>query len=313
MYDTTNIYQLYSIINLLSLHIQTVISQKQSASTIPVRPSRVAAPWQLFTMLLARSVACFNEEMNVMLQAWNHPCWLFEGNVSYLFLSCCVLNILLLDSLWWRSWNGYCTVHSEHWSTKSSARLDAGGRTCLTNLQRRCFSSLAKHPFKFISPFYKLRLFMLTVFTLSIPLSYFDYFGHVHPSLSKGWHLILGLCGRLRCEIQPMQNNSLESLHGLLPWFCWTQLRCKLYQIVLYLHMLYILGNNCQPKKNDCTNHKGGLMVRKFHEINKINVIIVCQYVTSNTLNFHQMECVPKCQTAHSCAQPCAHQNTHFW
>ena len=125
---------------------------------------------------------------------------------------------------------------------------------------------------------------MLTVFTLSIPLSYFDYFGHVHPSLSKGWHLILGLCGRLRCEIQPMQNNSLESLHGLLPWFCWTQLRCKLYQIVLYLHMLYILGNNCQPKKNDCTNHKGGLMVRKFHEINKINVIIVCQYVTSNTL-----------------------------
>ena len=110
MYDTTNIYQLYSIINLLSLHIQTVISQKQSASTIPVRPSRVAAPWQLFTMWLARSVACFNENTNVMLQAWNHPCWLFEGNMSIHVLSSCVLNILLLDSLWWRSWNGYCTV-----------------------------------------------------------------------------------------------------------------------------------------------------------------------------------------------------------
>lgn len=55
-----------------------------------------------------------------------------------------------------RSWH---LPHSEHWSTKSSARLDAGGRTCLTNLQRRCFSAL-QSIYIYIS-FYKLRLFML--------------------------------------------------------------------------------------------------------------------------------------------------------
>ena len=214
-----------------------------------------------------------------------------------------------------RSWH---LPHSEHWSTKSSARLDAGGRTLPNKSTTTLLFCLAKHLYLSIYIYiHFINFAYLCFFTLSIPLSYFDYFGHVHPSLS-----FKGLAPHPWAVWPPpvWDSANAKQLPGesaWVPWFSWTQHRCKLYQIVLYVHMLYILGKQLSANNNWLHKSQRRLQeawwVHKFHEINKINVIIVCQYVTSNTLNFHQMECVPKCQTAHSCAQPCAHQTTQFW
>lgn len=194
MYDTTNIYQLYSIINLLSLHIQTVISQKQSASTIPVRPSRVAAPWQLFTMWLARSVACFNEKMtsccklgiilvgslkgtcpymSYLVVSWIFCCWILcDGGAEMATVQCKYIFLTKLTPATFR------TLIYQKLSTSWRRRSDVPNKSTTTLLFKPCKASNL-----FIS-IYKLSLFMPCLFTLSIPLSYFDYLGHVHPSLS---------------------------------------------------------------------------------------------------------------------------------
>lgn len=151
-----------------------------------------------------------------------------------------------------------------------------------------------------------------------MPLLYFDYFGHVHPSLS-----FKRLAPHPWAVWPPpvWDSANAKQLPGESVWvatccyhgFVGHSIGANYIKSYCMLTCFAYLEKNCQAKQIDCTNHKGGLMVHKFHEISTINVIIFCQYVTRKTLNFHQMECVPKCQTAHSCAKPCAHQTTHFW
>ena len=118
----------------------------------------------------------------------------------------------------------------------------------------------------------------------------------------------LGCVATSSVRFSRIKNNWLESLHGLLPWSCWTQHRCKLY--CMFTCFTY-LEKELSAKKKYCTNHEGGLMemtnVHKFHEINKINISIFISVKKWNVSHDATL-----LHGANSCAQPCAHQTTHF-
>ena len=221
LYDRTNIYiiiykyQLYStidsIINLLSLHIHTLISLNvrkaicthdpsetlQSSSSLIVVHNVIGSGQWLFQGIDKRHAASFR----------NHECWLFEENMSYLVVSWTFCCWILCDG-WAEMATGQCKYAFLSKLTPATCRTliyQKLSTSCCRrsnmpiNLARRCFSALQS--------------IHLNLYTLSC----LEYFGHVLSTLlchSKGWHLILGLCGHLQCEIQPNQ----KQLAGESAW-----------------------------------------------------------------------------------------------